>query len=567
MFGGWIFQVSLFLTILTMLAVIFGEYMAKVFSGKRVFLSPFLRPIECSLYKIFGIDAEDEMDWKSYAGSLIAFAVVGMIFLFSLLELQGFLPLNPQKFGALRWDTALNVAISYVTNTNWQSFKGEASMSYLSQMLGLGVQNFLSAAAGIAIASAIIRTFIRKNTVNIGNFWVDLTRALIYILLPLALVLSLFLTSQGVIDNFHPYVHAQTLEGKEQVIAQGPVASQEAIKLLGTNGGGFFSANSAHPYENPTPLTDYLEIMSLMLIAAAFPFAFGALVGNRKQGWALYLAMLTLFSLGLLAMMWSEAHGNPLLAKLGVHHGANMEGKEWRFGILSSLFYAHAGTATSAGAVNSALDSFMPLSGLVLIFNMAIGETIFGGAGSGFIVIMSYAMLTMFLIGLMVGRSPEIYGKKLEPFEMVMVVIALILPCVMQLILSAVAAYTASGKAGLGNLGPHGLSEIVYAFASTIGNNGSAFAGIRDNTLFYNLITGSAMLVGRAAILLPSLAIAGSLVQKKLNPPSVRFPTASPIFIVVLIGIVVVVGSLTFFPVLVLGPLLEHLFINVGQIF
>lgn len=565
--GTVLVQLALFLTILTLIALLLGEYMAKVFQGERTFLSFILNPIEKLLYKLFGIDDKAEMDWKAYSFSLIIFNVLGILALFILQEFQHLLPFNPQHFGALRWDTALNTAVSFVTNTNWQSYSGETTMSYLTQMLGLAVQNFLSAAVGIAVAIAFIRAFTRKTTSDIGNFWVDLTRAVVYILLPLSILYSLVFVSQGVIQNLNPYIKAHTLQGQEQVIAQGPVASQEAIKILGTNGGGFFNTNSAHPYENPNALTDYMQILGLLIISAAFPFTFGILLNRRKQGWAIFSAMMILYLIGLGVVIWSEFHGNPILSKLGIGHGLNMEGKEVRFGILNSVLFAQSTTVTSCGAINAMHDSLMPLSGLILMFNMMIGEVIFGGVGTGFVGMILYAILTMFLVGLMIGRTPEIFGKKLEPYEMVMAVIAVILPSIIQLTFSAIAATHTVGLSSLNNHGPHGLSEIIYAFASGAGNNGSAFAGLNANTQFYNLGLAFAMLVGRFGTILPSLAILGSLAKKRFVPDESKFPTASPLFVGMLVCVVIIVGALTFFPALVLGPILEHLVILSGGLF
>jgi potassium-transporting ATPase potassium-binding subunit len=561
------FQIVIFLFVLTILAIPLGEYMAKVFSNEQTFLSPVLAPVENFLYRIFGVDPSEDMDWKTFAINVLIFNLIGLVVLFLLQEVQNFLPLNPQKFKAVRWDTAINAAISFVTNTNWQSYKSEMTMSYLTQMLGFSLQNFLSAGTGIAIAIAFINAFVRKSTEGLGNFWVYFTRSIIYVLLPLAVILSVFLVSQGCIENLKPYVHVQTLEGKEQIIAQGPAASQIAIKHLGTNGGGFFSANSSHPYENPTPLTDYLEILSMLLIAAAFPFVFGALKNNRAQGWAIFIAMMTLFIIGLSFAVWSEMHGNPLLTKLGIQDGINMEGKEVRFGSLASAFFSSVTTATSTGAVNASHGSLMPLTSLVALFNMAIGEVIFGGVGVGFIGMIFYAMLTMLLIGLMIGRTPELYGKKLEPYEMIVTIIALFLPCILQLILSAIAAANNVGVAAIGGQIPHSLSEILYTYASGVGNNGSALGGLESNTIFYNLTTGFAMLFGRFITLASALAVAGSIVQKKVNPTTSQFPTTNGLFIFVLMLVVIVVGSLTFFPVFVLGPILEHLNILAGQTF
>lgn len=565
--GTILLQLTLFLTILTIIALILGEYMAKVFKGEKTLLSFILRPIEKLLYKLFGVDETTEMDWKAYSFSLIIFNVLGIIALFTLQEIQHFLPLNPQGLGAVKWDSALNTAVSFVTNTNWQSYVPETTMSYLTQMLGLTVQNFLSAAVGLAVAIAFIKAFTRKTTSEIGNFWVDLTRAIVYILLPLSILYSLVFVSQGVIQNLNPYVHAHTLQGAEQVIAQGPVASQVAIKFLGTNGGGFFNANSSHPYENPNPMTDYMQILGLLIISAAFPFTFGILLNNRKQGWAIFMAMAILYLLGLGVALYSEFHGNPILSKFGIQHGLNMEGKEVRFGILSSVLFGHSTTVTSCGAVNAMHDSMMPLTGLVFMFNMMVGEVIFGGVGSGLVGMILYAILTMFLVGLMIGRTPEIFGKKLEPFEMIMAVIALILPSVVQLTFGAIAATHGFGLSSLNNVGPHGLSEIIYAFASGAGNNGSAFAGLNANTLFYNLSIALAMLVGRFGTILPSLAIAGSLIKKKFVPEEAKFPTATPLFVVMLVSVVIIVGALTFFPALVLGPILEKLLLAAGGLF
>lgn len=565
--GTILLQLALFLVILTIIALALGEYMAKVFSGEKTLLSFILRPIEKLLYKLFGIDETTEMDWKTYAFSLIILSVLGIIGLFALQELQHLLPFNPQGFGAIRWDSALNTAVSFVTNTNWQAYVPEQTMSYLTQMLGLAVQNFLSAAVGIAVAIAVLRAFTKKETQTIGNFWVDLTRAIVYILLPLSILYSLVFVSQGMIQNLNPYVKAHTLQGAQQVIAQGPVASQVAIKFLGTNGGGFFNTNSAHPYENPNALTDYMQILGLLIISAALPFTFGALLNNRKQGWAIFAAMAILYLLGLSVALWSEFHGNPVLSKLGIQHGLNMEGKEVRFGLLSSVLFGHSTTVTSCGAVNAMHDSMMPLTGLIFMFNMMVGEVIFGGVGSGLVGMILYAILTMFLVGLMIGRTPEIFGKKLEPYEMVMAVIALILPSIIQLTFGAIAATNSFGLASLNNAGPHGLSEIIYAFASGAGNNGSAFAGLSANTPFYNLTLAFAMLVGRFATLIPSLAIAGSLIKKRFVPNEAKFPTASPLFVVMLVSVVIIVGALTFFPVMVLGPILEKLLIAAGGLF
>lgn len=565
--GTVLVQLALFLTILTFIALLLGEYMAKVFKGEKTLLSFILKPIEKLLYKLFGVDETVEMDWKAYSFSLIIFNVLGIIALFALQELQHVLLFNPQHLPPVRWDTAINTAVSFVTNTNWQAYGGESTMSYLTQMLGMTVQNFVSAAVGMAVAIAFIRAFTKKTTSEIGNFWVDLTRSIVYILLPLSILYSIVFVSQGTIQNLNSYTHATTIQGAEQVIAQGPVASQEAIKLLGTNGGGFFNANSAHPYENPNALTDYMQILGLLMISAALPFTFGILLNKRKQGWAIFSAMMILYLLGLSVALWSEFHGNPILSKLGIEHGLNMEGKEVRFGILNSVLFGHSTTVTSCGAVNSMHDSFTPLAGMIFMFNIMIGEVIFGGVGVGFVGMILYSILTMFLVGLMIGRTPEIFGKKLEPFEMVMAVIALILPSIIQLTFSAIASTHSFGLSSLNNQGAHGLSEILYAFASGAGNNGSAFAGLNANTPFYNLSIVFAMLVGRFGTILPSLAIAGSLIKKRFVPDEAKFPTASPLFVAMLVSVVIIVGALTFFPALVLGPILEHLFMLAGGLF
>lgn len=550
------------------LAFPLGEFMAKVFNGERTFLTPFVKPVERILYGLFGVDEKEEMSWQTYVLSLVIFNIIGIAALFILQLVQGMLPLNPQKLGAVRWDTALNTAVSFVTNTNWQAYSGEQTMSHLTQMMGMTVQNFLSAAVGIAVVFAVIRGFVRKTSRSIGNFWVDLTRSIFYVLLPLAIIWSLLLVSQGVVQTLSGSITAQTLEGGIQIISVGPVASQEAIKEIGTNGGGFFNANSAHPFENPTPMTDYLEIMGLLLIPMALPFAFGAALKNRRQGAAIFAAMMILYLTGLGFFASVEMQGNPLLQKIGVANGFNMEGKEVRSGIVNSVLFAQSTTATSCGAVNSMHDSMIPLSGVILLFNMTIGEVIFGGVGVGLISMLSYAVLTMFLAGLMIGRTPEFLGKKLELFEMVMSIIIILSPAILLLTLSGIAVSIQAGLSSLNNSGPHGLSEIVYAFASTSGNNGSAYAGLNANTIFYNLTTALAMMIGRFSTILPALAIAGSLAHKKTVPASIAtFPTTGLLFIVMLVGVIIVVGALTFFPVFTMGPILEHLLMLTGKTF
>lgn len=567
MLGTWAIQIIVFLSILTISAVIIGEYMAKVFAGEKTFLSPVLSPIESFLYKIFGVDRNAGMSWRTYAWNFVVFSAISVVGLFAIQMLQHLLPFNPQGLGPVKWHTAINTAVSFTTNTNWQAYAGESTMSYFTQMFGLAVQNFLSAAVGIAVVIAFIRSFTLSKSDVIGNWWVDLTRAIVYILLPLSIIFSIVFVSQGVIQNFDHYTKVETLEGGEQIIAQGPVASQLAIKHIGTNGGGFFNTNSSHPFENPTPLTDYLEIFALLLISAALPFTFGALLKKRRLGIALFIVMLSLYLIGLSFALWSEHSGNPFLSKLGVTGGMNMEGKEVRNGILSSVLFGTSTTATSCGAVNSMHDSMMPMTSIVMLFNMMIGEVIFGGVGVGLLGLFIYAILAMFIVGLMIGRTPEIYGKKLEPYEMIMATIALLSPSIIQLLFGAIAVSTNAGISSLNNAGPHGLSEILYAFASGAGNNGSAFAGLNADTPFYNITLAVSMLVGRFATIIPSLAIAGSLVKKRFVPEDSRFPTAGPLFICVLIGVVIVVGALTFFPFLTLGPILEHLSISAGQLF
>jgi len=560
--------ILLFLCVLTLFAVPLGEFMAKVFSGKRTFLTRIVGPVENLLYKLFGVDERDEMSWKTYAFSLIVFNAIGIVALFFLQLIQGLLPFNPQKFGAVRWDTVLNTAISFVTNTNWQSYSGEQTMGYFTQMAGFTVQNFLSAAVGLASVVALMKGFIRRTADAIGNFWVDLTRSLLYVLIPLAMIWALVLVSQGVVQTLSPSINARTLEGQQQTIAVGPAASQVAIKQLGTNGGGFFNANSAHPFENPTPLTDFMEVFGLMIIPASLPFTLGTMLNKRRQGWAIYASMMILFLIGLIVTLWAEFHGSPILEKIGILNGVNMEGKEVRFGVIHSILFAQSTTAVACGAVNSMHDSLMPLSGLVLIFNIAIGEVIFGGVGVGLIGMIIYAILTMFLAGLMIGRTPEFIGKKLEPYEMIMSVIAILSPAITMLFMASIAISTRAGLSSLSNTGPHGLSEILYAYASASNNNGSAFAGLNADTLFYNLTTSFAMLVGRFSTILPALAIAGSLAKKQVVPTSAgTFPTTSKLFVVMLISVVIIVGALTFFPALTLGPFLEHLFVQIGKTF
>ncbi len=557
-----------FLLLLTLVARVFGEYLAKVFSGTPTPLSPLVRPLEEFIHRLIGLDADREMSWKTYALAVLLFNGMGIAAMVFLGEFQKFLPLNPEDFGPVRWDTMINMAVSFVTNTNWQSYAGERTLGYLVQMAGCTVQNFLSAAGGMATAAALIRGFARKSVSTIGNFWVDVIRSVFYVLLPLAVVWALVLVSQGVVQSVHPYVPCETLEGSRQTVAVGPAASQVAIKFLGSNGGGFFNANSAHPFENPTPVTDLLEIFAMLLIPAAMPFALGAMVNDRRQGWAFFCPMLLLFLLGLGLTLVFELHGNPLLERSGVLGGVNMEGKEMRLGVVSSVLFGQSTTAAACGGVNSMLDSFMPLTGLVFIFNMVIGEVIFGAVGAGLIGMIYYAILTMFVAGLMIGRTPELLGKKLEPAEMIATVVALLLPATVVLAFTAIAVQVQAGLAGVGNFNPHGLSRILYAYASATGNNGSAFGGLKADSVFFNLTTATAMLVGRTATLLPAIIIAGSLARKRHVPSGTgSLSAASPLFVGMLTVVILMMGSLTFFIPASLGPILEHLLMSAGRPF
>ena len=559
----------LFFVVLFGLAWPIGRYMAKVFNLEKTALDPVFRPIENVLYRFTGIDASKEMNWKRYAGAVIWFNLLGMALVFIIQILQDKLPFNPENLAAVApWHLAFNTAVSFMTNTNWQAYSGETTMSYFTQMAALTVQNFLSAATGLAVAIAFIRGLTRKTAQQIGNFWSDLTRSVIYILLPISILFTVVLVQQGVPQTLSPYINAQTLEGAEQKIAVGPVASQEAIKLLGTNGGGFFGANSAHPFENPTPLTNFLEALSIFLIPASLVFSFGYMVKGRRQGHAILAAMTLLFLMMLALNYTSELTGNPLIAANGVSGSTAMEGKELRFGIGGTSLFATVTTAASCGAVDAMHDSFTPLGGLVPMVQMMLGEVIFGGVGSGFYGMLIYVVLTVFIVGLMVGRTPEYLGKKIDSWEMKMAMIAILIPAVTTLIGSAVSSVTAQGLAGIANQGPHGLSEILYAFASGVGNNGSAFGGLTVNTLFYDLAIALAMLLGRFGVIIPVLAIAGSLAEKKISPPGPgTFPTTGWLFVVLLATIVLVVGALTFLPALALGPILEHLLMLQGTTF
>ncbi|MGA2677403.1 MAG: potassium-transporting ATPase subunit KdpA [Methanobacterium sp.] len=560
-----IFILILFIVVVA-LAIPLGKYMSRVFTGQRTFMTPIMEPVERFIYRLIGTDETKEMNWKQYAYALIVLNIIGIVFLFVLQLIQGYLPLNPEGFSGVSWDSALNTAISFVTNTNWQGYAGETTMSYLTQMTGLAVQNFLSAAIGIAALLVLIRGFTRKNTDKIGNFWIDITRASLYVLLPIAVILAILLASQGVVQTFSPYVTAHTLEGVNQTIAVGPVASQEAIKMIGSNGGGFFNANSAHPFENPNAITDILEILAILLIPISLVFTFGYLIKNFKQGLAIFAAMTILFTIGMGIALYTESQPNPILEKMGVT-GSNLEGKEVRFGVTQSVLWGVATTDVSNGGVNSMHDSVMPLTGLVYMFNMCTGEVIYGGLGVGLIGMLFYVILSMFVAGLMIGRTPEFLGKKLGPPEMGLSVIPIVLPHVAILTLSAIAISTTVGLSSLANPSSHGLSEILYAYLSTIGNNGSAFAGLSANTLFYNLTGGLAMLIGRFATIIPAIALAGLLAQKgKVQMTSASFPTTGPLFVLIVVAVVILLGALTFFPVFTLGPILDHLFLYGGHI-
>jgi len=549
--------------VVTILGIPIGRYLARVFEGGRTFMTPLVRPIEALIYRVCGVSEQEEQSWQGYSVSLVLFTLVSIALLFLLQVAQKFLPLNPQHFGPVRWDTAINTAISFATNTNWQAYSGETTVSYLTQMLGLTVQNFVSAAAGIAACVAMVRGFSRKEAKTIGNFWVDLVRSTFYVLVPLAVILAVLLVSQGVVQNLRPYPTAHTLEGASQTIAVGPAASQIAIKQLGNNGGGFFNANSAHPFENPNWLTNFFEILAELLIPVALLFMFGIMVRDRRQGWTIYLAMLALFALGLWVALSAERTGNPMLSRLGVLAGQNMQGKEVRFGVLNSAFFGQVTTVTSTGAVNSMHDSMMPLTGMVYLFNMGIGEVIFGGVGAGLQGMFFYIVMTMFIAGLMIGRTPEYLGKKLGSPEMIMAVIGLLLPHFLLLGGAAIAVITKPGLAGPGNPGAHGLSEVLYAFCSAQGNNGSAFGGLSANTPFYNIALGLAMLFGRFATMVPAVAIGGYVAGRKTVPASAAtFPSTGLLFVVLLVAVVLVVGALTFFPAFALGPVLEHLMLR-----
>jgi K+-transporting ATPase ATPase A chain len=570
-----IFQLVFFMAVLVLLAGPLGAFMARVYQRERTFLDPVFGPVERFIYRVARINPDEEMDWKQNAIAMLVFNLVGLVFVYALQRLQQFLPLNPQGMGAVTPDSSFNTAVSFASNTNWQGYGGETTMSYLTQMLGLTVQNFVSAASGMAVLALFIRGIARHSAKTLGNFWVDLTRSTLYILLPLAFALALVLVSQGVVQNLSPYVSVPLVEPAtdangakvtEQVIAMGPAASQIAIKQLGTNGGGFFSVNSAHPLENPTPLSDFLEMLSILLIAAALCYTFGKMVGDTRQGWSLLAAMTIIFVVFLAVAVWSEQNGNPAFTRMGIDQaasslqpGGNMEGKEVRFGIVNSALWATATTSASNGSVNSMHDSYMPLGGMVTLVMMQLGEVVFGGVGSGLYGMLVFVIVAVFVAGLLVGRTPEYLGHKIESYEMKMASLLILIMPLAVLGLTALGVVLQAGKATIFNPGTHGFSEVLYTFTSQGNNNGSAFAGLGANTPFYNLAGGVAMLISRYWLAVPTLALAGSLVRKKLVPATEgTLPTHTPLFIFWLIAVVLIVGALNFLPALALGPIVEH---------
>ncbi|GIL16378.1 MAG: potassium-transporting ATPase potassium-binding subunit [Oligoflexia bacterium] len=558
-----ILQFTLFVGVLTLLTPPLGRFIARIFEGQRTWIHRPFSWLERLTYRVSGIDEKKDMDWKQYALALLAFNFIGLAVLFFLQMIQSGLPLNPQGFAGVSWHSAFNTAASFVTNTNWQGYAGETTMSYLTQMIGLAFQNFVSAAVGIAVAIALARGIARKSTQGIGNFWVDLTRSTIYILLPMAFLLALVLVSQGVVQNFSPYLEAVTLEGAKQILPFGPAASQVSIKFLGTNGGGFFNANSAHPFENPTALSNFLQMLAIFIIPAALTYTFGIMTNARKHGWLIYGVMMMLFVVLTGASLASEYSQNPIVGQSGV-----MEGKETRFGIFNSILFSTVTTSASCGGVNAMHSSLSPLSGGIAIFNMMLGEIVFGGVGAGLYGMLLFVLLTIFLAGLMVGRTPEYLGKKIEGREMMMVVLAILAPCATILLGTALSSVLPVGLTSLANKGPHGFSEILYAFTSAAANNGSAFAGLNANTPYYNVMLGLAVLFGRFLIIVPILAVAGSLANKKISPPSSgTFEVDTSLFAVLLIGVILIVGALTFLPALSLGPIVEHVLMLNGRTF
>ena len=573
--NGWL-QILFFLLAVFVVTRPLGAYMARVFSGQYTWLDPAARPIERLIYRLSAVDETRGMRWTEYAISILLFSVVSMLVLYVMQRVQGLLPFNPQGFGAVPPDLAFNTAASFTTNTNWQNYGGESTMSYLTQMAGLAYHNFVSAAIGIAVAIAFIRGIAQKEKDTIGNFWVDMVRATVWVLLPIAIVGALVLVSQGVVQNLKAYDTVQTVEGAKQVIAQGPVASQEIIKQFGTNGGGFFNANSAHPFENPTPISNFLAMFGIFAISSGLTYTLGTMTGSRRHGWAVWAAMALLFVAGVTVAYWAEARGNPLLTSAGADQtqtalspGGNMEGKEVRFGIANTALFATATTDASCGAVNGWHDSFTPLGGLVPLANLQLSEVVFGGVGAGMYGILVYIILSVFIAGLMVGRTPEYLGKKIQAFEVQMAILTVLIFSLVILTFTGISSVApAFGTSSILNPGPHGLSEILYAYSSGAGNNGSAFGGLTGNTKWYNTTIGVAMLFGRFFMIIPPLAIAGSLSRKKLIPPSLgTFPVTTPLFTALLVGVILIVGALTFCPALSLGPIVEHFLMNSGQVF
>jgi len=556
-------QIILFFALLIGLTPLLGNFMFKVFTGSKHIMSPVFGWLEKLTYRSSGIDPDEETNWKSYTFSLLMFNFIGFLFVFLIQLFQAQLPLNPANLPNVSWHSAFNTSVSFMTNTNWQGYSGETTLSYFVQMIGLTVQNFVSAATGIAVLLALIRGLARKTTDKLGNFWTDLTRSTLYVLLPLSIIFAVVLVGQGVVQNFKSYDTVQTLQGVSQVIPMGPAASQIAIKQLGTNGGGFFNANSAHPFENPTPFSNLLEMLALLLIPAALTFTYGKMVGSTRQGWTIFKAMLILLVLGLVISLYAEYSTNPIFGNLHL-----MEGKETRLGITNSVLWSTATTAASNGSVNAMHDSLSPLTGMVAMINLMLGEIIFGGVGAGLYGMVIFIIITVFIAGLMVGRTPEYLGKKIQKFEVQMAIIAVLAPNIVILLFAAWASVSAPGLASLNNSGPHGLSEILYAYASAAGNNGSAFAGLNANTVFYNLTIGIGMMIGRFGIIIPVMAIAGSMGMKKITPSSAgTFHTDNWLFIGLLIAVILIVGGLTHFPALSLGPIVEHLLMNNGITF
>jgi K+-transporting ATPase ATPase A chain len=563
---GWL-QIILYCAIIVALAKPLGWYMTRVFNGERTFLSPVLRPVEAGIYWVGGVDEKREQHWLTYTVAMLLFHVGGVLIIYGLMRLQAFLPFNPAEQSAVAEDLSFNTAISFITNTNWQNYGGESTLSYLVQMLGLTHQNFLSAATGIALAVALIRGFSRSSMRTIGNFWVDVTRCTLYVLLPICIVYTLFLVWQGMPQTLGAYVDATTLEGAKQTIAVGPVASQVAIKMLGTNGGGFFNANAAHPFENPTALSNFVQMLSIFALGAALTNVFGRMVGNQRQGWAILAVMGVLFIAGVTVTYWAEAGGTNALDALGLT-GGNMEGKEVRFGIVASSLFAVITTAASCGAVNAMHDSFTALGGMIPLINMQLGEIIVGGVGAGLYGMLIFVVISIFVAGLMVGRTPEYVGKKIEAREVKMAMLAILVLPLMYLGWTAVAVVFPPAVASMANAGPHGFTEVLYAYTSATGNNGSAFGGLTGNTFFYNLTLASAMFVGRFFMIVPAMAMAGSLAGKKSIPPSAgTLPTTGGLFVGLVVGVILIIGGLTFFPALALGPIVEHLAMTANTLF